>query len=115
MGSEVRVIQTPAFDTDYWLCRCEGFEVDTPEGRLGIVEWLVFRSRHDRPDALGVQTGHVLHRSIVVAVSNVESVLPEQGRITLAANLVPVGRVRTLRRRLVSGMTNKPSSPSLTR
>jgi hypothetical protein len=41
MESEVRVIETPRFDTDYWLCRCEGFEVDTPEGRLGIVEWLV--------------------------------------------------------------------------
>jgi hypothetical protein len=103
MESEVRVIQTPRFDTDYWLCRCEGFVVDTPEGRLGIVEWLVFRSRHDRPDALAVHFGHVLHRSILVAVGDVESVLPEEGRIILAANSIPVGRVGTLRRRLVVG------------
>jgi hypothetical protein len=115
MGSEVRVIQTPWFDTDYWLCRCEGFQVDTPEGRLGIVEWLVFRSRHDRPDALAVQTGHILHRSVVIPVSDVERVLPEEGRIILAATPVPVGRFRTLPRRLVPGTASKPSSPPLPR
>jgi hypothetical protein len=115
MGSEVRVIQTPGFDNDYWLCRCEGFEVDTPEGRLGIVEWLVFRSRHDRPDALAVQTGHVLHRSVLVAVRDVESVLPEEGRITLATDPVPVKRLGTLLSRRVSDMTSEPSGPSLPR
>ena len=114
MESEVRVIQTPRFETDDWLCRCEGFEVDSPEGRLGIVEWVVFRSRHDRPDALAVQTGHVLHRSVLIAVADVESVLPEEARITLAANSVPAKRGRMLRSRLASGMTNKPNSPSPT-
>jgi hypothetical protein len=94
MESEVRVIQTPRFDTNYWLCRCEGFEVDTPEGRLGTVDWLLFRSRHDRPDALAVHTGHVLHRSVLILVGDVEGVLPEEGRIILAS---------------------KPSSPSLPR
>jgi hypothetical protein len=113
MGSEVRVIQTPGFDNDYWLCRCEGFEVETPAGRLGIVEWVVFGSRHDRPDALAVQTGHVLHRSVLIAVSEVAHVLPEEGRIILAANPVPLGGVEALRRRLVRGMTSKLSNPSL--
>jgi hypothetical protein len=74
---------------------------------------LVFRSRHDRPDALAVHAGHVLHRVVLIAVGDVENVLPEEGRITLAANPVPVGPVQTLRRRLVSSMTRKPSSPSL--
>jgi hypothetical protein len=115
MESEVRVIQTPRFDTDYWLCRCEGFEVETPEGRLGIVEWLVFRSRHDRPDALAVQTGHVLHRAVFIAVTEIAHVLPEEGRIILTANPVLVGRVPTLRSRLVSGITGEPSRPSPTR
>jgi hypothetical protein len=115
MESGVRVIETPGFDTDYWLCRCEGFVVDTPEQWLGIVEWLVFRSRHDRPDALAIRTGHVLHRSVLIAVGDVETVLPEEGRITLAANPVTVGRVESLRRRLVSSITTKPSSPPLMR
>jgi hypothetical protein len=114
MESEVRVIQTPRFETDYWLCRCEGFEVETPEGRLGIVDWVVYGSRHDRPDTLSVQTGHVLHRSVLIAVADVESVLPDEGRITLATDSAPVKRVRTLRSRLASGMTSKPNSPSTT-
>jgi hypothetical protein len=111
MESEVRVIETPGFDTDYWLCRCEGFEVETPEGRLGIVEWLVFDSRHDRPDTFAVRTGHVRHRSVLVAVSDVVNVLPEERRITLAANPAPM---RSLRSRLAFGTSNKPSSASLT-
>jgi uncharacterized protein YrrD len=114
MESEVRVMQTPRFETDYWLCRCVGFEVDSPEGRLGIVEWVVFRSRHDRPDALAVQTGHLLHRSVLIAVTDVASVLPEEGRITVASNSVQVKRERTLRSRLASGTASKPNSPSPT-
>jgi hypothetical protein len=115
MESEVRVIQTPRFDTDYWLCRCEGFEVDTPEGRLGTVAWLVFRSRHDRPDALAVHTSHVLHRSVVIPVTDIEQIFPEGGRIVLAANPVPVGHFQAWRRRLVPGTTSRPSSVSLPR
>jgi hypothetical protein len=115
MESQVRVIQTPDLGTDYWLGRCEGFEVDTPEGRLGIVEWLVFGSRLDRPDAVAVRTGHVLHGSVLIPVDDVERVLPEEGRIILAVNPVPLGRVRTLHRRLVPGTTSKPSSPALPR
>jgi hypothetical protein len=99
MESGVRVIETPGFDSDYWLCRCEGFEVDTPEGRLGIVEWLVFNSRHDRPDALAVRTGHLFHRSVLIGVGDIENVLPGEGRITLTANAAPVKRTRKLRRR----------------
>jgi hypothetical protein len=115
MESEVRVIETPRFDTNYWLCRCEGFEVETPEGRLGIVDWLVFCSRHDRPDALAVHTGHVRHRSVVIAVTDIEQILPDRGRIILAANPVPVGRVQALRIRLVPGAISKLRSPSLPR
>jgi hypothetical protein len=45
------------WDTDYWLCRCEGFAVEAPQGRLGIVEEVRFRSRLDRPDELLVRGG----------------------------------------------------------
>ena len=100
MEREVRVIQTPGFDIDYWLCRCEGFQVETPEGRLGIVEWLRFRSRHDRPDALAVRAGRIVRRSLVVPVSEIAQVVPSEGRIVLRSAPAQPGHVRALRRRL---------------
>ena len=57
VNSDVRLLRTPAFDFDYRLCRCEGFRVDSPGGRVGIVEEVHFRSRIDRPDVLVVRTG----------------------------------------------------------
>jgi hypothetical protein len=31
-----------SWDQDYWLCRCEGFRVEAPNGRLGSVEAVRF-------------------------------------------------------------------------
>jgi hypothetical protein len=42
MGGELQFPGTPARDLDYWLCRCAGFDVDSPEGRVGTVVWLRF-------------------------------------------------------------------------
>jgi len=44
-------------DHDYWLCRCEGFRVDAPTGRLGSVEAVRFGARLDRPNELLVRGG----------------------------------------------------------
>jgi hypothetical protein len=44
-----------SWDHDYWLCRCEGFRVDAPTGRLGLVEAVRFGARLDRPDELLVR------------------------------------------------------------
>ena len=41
----------------YWLARCEGWQVTTPNGRLGSVRRLLYGTRLDRPDALIIQTG----------------------------------------------------------
>jgi hypothetical protein len=54
MDADVRYPRARAFDSDYWLCRCEGFLVDSPAGRVGVVEGARFRSRLDRPDLLAV-------------------------------------------------------------
>jgi hypothetical protein len=72
-----------AWDRDYWLCRCEGFKVDAPAGRLGFVEAVRFGSRLDRPDELLVRGGILGNRRLVVAVADVDEVLPLQQLVIL--------------------------------
>jgi hypothetical protein len=89
------------WDTDYWLCRCEGFRVDTATGRVGVVAGVRFRSRLDRPDELLIRGGVLGRRTLVVPVSDVETIVPQQQRLVLSrvpkqANL---GIVRGARRK----------------
>ena len=70
-------------DREYWLRRCEGFRVETPSGRLGIVESLRFGRLHDRPDELVVRVGLLRSRLVAVDVDDVETVLPREQRIVL--------------------------------
>jgi hypothetical protein len=72
-----------AFDRDYWLCRCEGFRVDCPTGRVGRVEEGRFGSRIDRPDLLVIQGGVLGRRRLLVPVADVEEVVPRQERIVV--------------------------------
>jgi uncharacterized protein with ACT and thioredoxin-like domain len=77
-----------AWDDDYWLCRCEGFRVDAPAGRVGLVEAVRFGSRLDRPDELLVRGGVLGNRQLVVAVSDVQRVIPRQQRIVVLSTQV---------------------------
>jgi hypothetical protein len=95
-----RVPQVPGFGLDYWLCRCERFRVDTPEGRLGIVEGLRFGSRLDRPDALAVRAGLFARRLVFVPVADVADIVPREGRIVLRCTPPETGRLRGLCSRL---------------
>ena len=72
-----------SWDHDYWLCRCEGFRVDAPVGRLGLVEAVRFGARLDRPDELLVRRGLLRNRTLAVPVSDVEEVVPRQQRLVL--------------------------------
>jgi hypothetical protein len=72
-----------AWDLDYWLCRCEGFRVDAPTERVGVVEAIRFGSRVDRPDELLVRGGVLGTRRIVIDVTDVEEVVPRQQRLVL--------------------------------
>ncbi len=90
-----------------WLCRCEGFRVDSPEGRFGVVEGVMFRVRPDEPDALIVRTGVFGRRLAIVPIEDVDDVLPRRERITLRA--VPdvssgdfISQVRNRLRRLAA-------------
>jgi CelD/BcsL family acetyltransferase involved in cellulose biosynthesis len=68
----------------YWLCHSEGFRVDTPEGRLGLVEAVMFRVRPTNPDALIVRAGVLGRRLVIVPIEIVADVLPRKERILLA-------------------------------
>jgi hypothetical protein len=82
-------LRTGAFDRDYWLCRCEGFEVRTPEGRLRAIREVRYRSRLDRPDELVLRGGFFPRREEVVSISEVEEVAPDEQRILLRARGEP--------------------------
>jgi hypothetical protein len=71
-----------AFVPDYWLRRCEGFEVVSPAGKLGYVEEVRFGSRIDRPDFIAFRS-RLRRRLVVVPTSDIEEIAPERERITL--------------------------------
>jgi hypothetical protein len=75
----------------YWLCRCEGFRVDSPEGRVGLVEAVMFRTRPDEPDALIVRIGVLGRRLAIVPIEDVEDVLPRRERVLLRRVPEPSG------------------------
>lgn len=67
----------------YWLGRCEGFRVDAPEGRYGLVEAVMFRVRPDEPDALIVRAGVLGRRLTIVPIEDVGDVVPRRQRVVL--------------------------------
>jgi len=68
----------------YWLGRCEGFRVDSPEGRFGLVEAVMFRVRPDEPDALIVRSGMLGRKLVIVPLEDVDDVLPRRQRVVLS-------------------------------
>ena len=80
---------SPPLDQGYWLGHCEGFRVDGPEGRLGIVEHVVYRSRADRPDVVAVTSGLWRARTAEVPVADVTEVWPAQERLVVRGGLRP--------------------------
>jgi hypothetical protein len=67
---------------DYWLGHCEGFRVDSPEGRLGIVE-AVLTDEDDEPTALVVREGLFALRTVYVPIADVAEVQPRGERVVL--------------------------------
>lgn len=71
-----------SFDRAYWLLHCEGFRVDTANGRLGFVEEI--RSGDGLEGAvLAVRAGHLGRRIILVPARDVEFIVPRARRLWL--------------------------------
>lgn len=58
----------------YALSRCQGFEVESQDGPVGIVEGLRFVTRIDRPDILEVRGGRFGRELLLIPVEQVNEV-----------------------------------------
>ena len=79
--------KAPSVDEDtraYWLSTCEGFRVDSKDGRVGVVEEVRFSSSR-QPEALAVRTGLFRLRLRIVPVHEVDRVLPRAKRLFLSS------------------------------
>jgi hypothetical protein len=85
VGSRGELPKPVGFDRDYWLCRCEGFAVRTPERRLGVVREVRYRSRLDRPDEIVLAAGLFGSSEDVVPVSDVDEIVPSEELIVLTS------------------------------
>ena len=65
----------------YWLGHCEGFRVDGPEGRVGIVEAVL--GEEDAPTKLAVREGLFALRTVYVPIEEVAEIQPRAERILL--------------------------------
>jgi len=81
-GAAGESLRTPA-EQDYTLCRCEGFEVDSPTRRVGVVDGLRYLSRIDRPDLLEVRAGPFTRELLLIPVEEVDQILVDEGRLIL--------------------------------
>ena len=72
-----------ALGEGYWLRHCHGFRVDSPAGRVGIVEDVLYGAELDRPSALAVRGGLFGRRLEVVEIEQVEAVQPRHKRVRL--------------------------------
>ncbi|HEX4929327.1 MAG TPA: hypothetical protein VFV62_01365 [Gaiellaceae bacterium] len=76
-------LRTPmSIDRDYWLSHCEGYRVDTADGRLGFVDE-IRAGRDPDGDVLAVRAGVLGRRIVLVPVAEVEFVVPRAERIWL--------------------------------
>jgi hypothetical protein len=67
---------------DYWLRHCHGFRVDSPRGRRGIVEDVLYGAEHDHPSALVVRGGLFGQRLELIPIETVDSVDPSRKLLT---------------------------------
>ncbi len=82
---EMRSVNVPsdgsALERGYQLCRCEGFWVDSPSGRIGLVDGLRFLSRIDQPDLLEVRTGLLGRQLLLIPTDQVDEIVLAEGRL----------------------------------
>jgi hypothetical protein len=102
-----------ASKVDYWLRRCEGFRVDSPDGRVGFVEEVRYASRLDRPDVIAIRAGLLVRLLLIVPVGEIAEIFPGDERIVLHRSPRPTAtkRLRTdLRGHVLPGRRRSAAS-----
>ena len=83
--------ESKGFDRTYWLGHCEGFRVDTANGRLGLVEEVV---GDDGAATLRVRAGRLGRRVLLVPAAEVAFIVPRAERIWLRSPVAIAGSER---------------------
>ena len=81
---DMRDPRDSSYGQDYWLHRCEGFRLESPDGEQGTVKGLRF-SGSIEPELLEVRTGLFGRRELLIPVERVLEIVPEQKLIVLRA------------------------------
>jgi hypothetical protein len=68
-------------DTEYWLRHCEGFRVESPRRRLGVVEFVAAEDALEGAEVVAVRTGGFRSRRVMVALDDVIEVRPSECRL----------------------------------
>jgi len=68
----------------YWLRNCHGYRVDSPRGRVGIVEDVLYGAKPNEPSALAVRGGLLGNRVKLVPVESVAVISPRRKLIALS-------------------------------
>ncbi len=71
------------FAVEYWLGRCEGFRVDSQDGRLGFVEAVLDLDETGRPATLLVRGGPSGSLLYAVSVDEIDLFAAHEERIVL--------------------------------
>jgi len=91
MREPIQVPRGHGFDRAYWLSRCEGFLVEDAAGmRIGTVVEVHHQSRLDQPDALAVRAGRLGLRLLIYPTGAVQTIVPGEARLILAAAAAPI-------------------------
>jgi hypothetical protein len=76
-----RLSSPASLERGYLLARCEGFQVESPAGKVGLVEGVRFVSRIDRPDLLEVRAGR--HHLMLIPIEEIEEIDLEEERLVV--------------------------------
>lgn len=94
--------QRSSFDEYYWLSHCDGYRVETPKGRFGMVENVRFKARLDRPDELLIRHGILRRRLVAVNAEDVAVIAPREQRLRLKSTPEPEAAAQRRHRSRVS-------------
>jgi hypothetical protein len=72
-----------ALPDPYWLSRCEGWRVLSPEGRVGTVTRALYGSHVNLPDALLIQSGLFRRRTRTISIEQIDRLLPATESVIL--------------------------------
>jgi hypothetical protein len=92
----------------YWLGRCEGFQIDDQDGRVGVVDHILHDPRSSLAQTLVVRTGLFTRRQLHISVDAVESVEPGRMRLILRGDDLAANPAANARRSKMGGATHGP-------